>query len=364
MCVPTTPAHLFFLRKKIPASQKARVGTSTVSLARGANREVKERVKGKASRVQSTRIGSALVCVRRNVQHRELELSKSTRFALVIVVMVAVPTGCVVSPPPLFPQNMQSHEKSPTRFRAQGVPPTVSLALGANRKGKGRVKGKASRIQSSRIGSALVCVRRNAQHPELKLYESARFELNTVLMAAAASTRGPTGASPPPLSSQNIQSHEKSFTSPRARGEAPTMSFVLGTNPEGKEIVKGKASRIQSSRIGSALGCVRRNAQHLELKLLESTWFVLNTVLMFAVSTCGPIGCPVSPSLLPSQNIQSHEKSFTSPRARGEASTMSFVLGTNPEGKERVKGKASRIQSSWIGSALGCVPRKAQHLGL
>ena len=144
MRVPTTHAHLFFLRKKIPASQKAWVGTSTVSLARGANREVKERVKGKASRVQSTRIGSALVCVRRNVQHRELKLSKSTRFALVTVVMVVVPTGCVVSPPPLFSQNMQSHEKSPTSHRAQGVPPTVSLALGANRKGKGRVKGKAS----------------------------------------------------------------------------------------------------------------------------------------------------------------------------------------------------------------------------
>ena len=269
MRVPTTPAHLFFLRKKIPASQKARVGTSTVSLARGANREVKERVKGKASRVQSTRIGSALVCVRRNVQHLELKLSKSTRFVLVTVVMVAVPTGCVVSPPPLFSQNMQSHENPPTSHRAQGVPPTVSLALGANRKGKGRVKGKASRIQSSRIGSALVCVRRNAQHPELKLPESTRFVLNTVLIVAV-STRGPTGASPPPLSSQNIQSHEKSFISPRARGEAPTMSFVLGTNPEGKERVKGKASRIPSSRIGSALGCVRRNAQHLELKLLES----------------------------------------------------------------------------------------------
>ena len=270
MRVPTTPAHLFFLRKKTPASQKARVGTSTVSLARGANREVKERVKGKASRVQSTRIGSALVCVRRNVRHLELKLSKSTRFVLVTVVMVAVPTGCVVSPPPLFSQNMQSHEKPPTSHRAQAVPPTVSLALGANRKGKGRVEGKASRIQSSRIGSALVCVRRNAQHPELKLPESTRFVLNTVLIVAV-STRGPTAASPPPLSSQNIQSHEKSFTSSRARGEAPTMSFVLGTNPEGKERVKGKASRIPSSRIGSALGCVRRNAQHLELKLLEST---------------------------------------------------------------------------------------------
>ena len=134
--VPTTPAHLFFLRKKIPASQKARVGASTVSLARGANREVKERVKGKASRVQSTRIGSALVCVRRNVQHRELKLSKSTRFALVTVVMVAVPTGCVVSPPPLFSQNMQSHEKPPTSHRAQCVPPTVNLALGTNRRAR------------------------------------------------------------------------------------------------------------------------------------------------------------------------------------------------------------------------------------
>ena len=180
--VPTTPAHLFFLRKKIPASHRARVGTSTVSLAQGANREVKERVKGKASRVQSTRIGSALVCVRRNVQHRELKLSKSPRFALVTVVMVAVLTGCVVSPPPLFSQDMQSHEKSPTSHRAQGVPPTVSLALGANRKGKGRVKGKASRIQSSRIGSALVCVRRNAQHPEPKLPESTRFVLMYVCM--------------------------------------------------------------------------------------------------------------------------------------------------------------------------------------
>ena len=140
MRVPTTPAHLFFLRKKIPASHRARVGTSTVSLAQGANREVKERVKGKASRVQSTRIGSALVCVRRNVKHRELKLSKSPRFALVTVVMVAVLTGCVVSPPPLFSQDMQSHEKSPTSHRAQGVPPTASLALGANRKGKGRVK--------------------------------------------------------------------------------------------------------------------------------------------------------------------------------------------------------------------------------
>ena len=86
-----TPAHLFFLRKKIPASHRAWGGTSTVSLALGANLEGKERVKGKASRVQSIRIGSALVCVRRNVQHRELKLSKSTRFDFITALMVLYP---------------------------------------------------------------------------------------------------------------------------------------------------------------------------------------------------------------------------------------------------------------------------------
>ena len=69
--VPTTPAYLFFLPTKIPASHRTRVGTSTVSLALGANRDGKKRFKGKASRVQSIRTGSALVCVRRNVQYRE-----------------------------------------------------------------------------------------------------------------------------------------------------------------------------------------------------------------------------------------------------------------------------------------------------
>ena len=142
------------------------------------------------------------MCVRRNVPHRELKLPKSTRFALITVVMVAAltggPTRCLASPPPLFFQNTQSHEKSPTSHRAQGVPPTVSLALGENREGNESVKGKATRIQSSRIGSALVCVRRNAQHHELKLPQSTRRVLNAVLMVAV-STCGPIGASPPPL---------------------------------------------------------------------------------------------------------------------------------------------------------------------
>ena len=180
------------------------------------------------------------------------------------------PTG--VSPPPLSSQNIKSHEKSPTSHRVRGETPTISLALGANRESKERVKGKVGRIQSSRIGSALVCVRRNAQHRELKLPESTRFVLKAVLMVAV-STCGPTGVNAPPLSSQNIKSHEKSSTSHRVRGETPTMSLALGANPEGKERVKGKASGIQNSRIGSALVCVRRNAQHLELKLLEPTRF-------------------------------------------------------------------------------------------
>ena len=106
MRVPTTLADFLFLRKKIPASHRTRGGTPAVSLALGANREGKERVEGKTNRVPSSRIGSALVCVRRNVQHSKLKLPKSTRFALITAVMVAVPTGgptgCLVSPPPLF----------------------------------------------------------------------------------------------------------------------------------------------------------------------------------------------------------------------------------------------------------------------
>ena len=255
--VPTTLAHLLFLHsKKIPASHTTRGGTPTESLAPGTNREGKERVKGKASRIQCSRIGSALVCVRRNVQHREIKLPKSTRFALITAVMAVVPTvgstGCPVTSPPFLSQIIQSHEKSPESQRAQGVPRTISFALGANREGKRRVEGKASRIQSSRKGSALVCVRRTAQHRELNLAESTQFVLSTVRMVAV-STSGPTGCpvSHPSFSSQNIQSHEKSPTHEGARSKTQFMSLALDTNPEGKERVKGKAGRIQSSRIGS-----------------------------------------------------------------------------------------------------------------
>ena len=119
----------------------------------------------------------------------------------------------------------------------------------------------------------MLCVRRNAQHlVELKRLESTQFVLNTVVVILSVSTRRSTGcpASPPPLPSQNMQSHEKSHTNRRVRGGTPTVSLALGTNREGRERVKVKASRIQSSRIGSALlVCVRRNVQHRELKLPE-----------------------------------------------------------------------------------------------
>ena len=139
-----------------------------------------------------------------------------------------------------------------------------------------------------------MCVRRNAQHRELSLPESMRLVLITVVMVAV-SRNGHTGClvSPPPLSSQNIQSHEKSPTSRRARGETQAISLALGANREGKKKVNGKASRMQSSRIGSALACVSRSAQHRELKLPDSTQFVLITVVMVAVSPMGPGVCIV-----------------------------------------------------------------------
>ena len=66
------------------------------------------------------------------------------------------------------------------------------------------------------------------------------------------------------------------------------MSLARGANSEGKERVEGNVSRIQISRIGSVLVCVRRNTQHLELNILESTRFVLNNVVIVSVATCGP----------------------------------------------------------------------------
>ena len=58
----------------------------------------------------SSRMGSALVCVRRNAKHGDLNLPESTRFVLIIVIMVDVSpnrsTGCLVSPPPLSSQNI------------------------------------------------------------------------------------------------------------------------------------------------------------------------------------------------------------------------------------------------------------------
>ena len=198
-----------------------------------------------------------------------------------------------------------------------------------------RVKGKTGRIQSNQIGSALVYVRRNAQHRELKLSTSTRFVLITGVMVAV-SPNGPTGClvSPLPLSSQNVQPHETFPTSHSTRGETQAMSLALGENREGKERVKRKASRIQSSREGAVLVCVRQNAQYLELKLPGSTQFVLVTDVMVAMSTCGPTGCLVSPLPLSPQNVQSHETFPTSHSARGETKAMTLALGANLEGKE------------------------------
>ena len=86
------------------------------------------------------------------------------------------------------------------------------------------------------------------------------------------------------------------------------MIIALGANRESKETVKDNASRIQISQVGSSFVYVRRNAQHPELKLPDSTRFVLITVVVVAVSTSGPTGCTVCPPPLLSENVQSHKK--------------------------------------------------------
>ena len=155
-----------------------------------------------------------------------------------------------------------------------------------------------------------MCVRRNAQHGELNLPKSTRFVLITAGVLLVVSSNGPTVClvSHFSLSSQNVQSHEKSPTSHRVRGETKAMILALAANRESKERVKGKASRIKSIQIGSVLVCVRRNAQHLELKLPDSMQFVLITDVMGAMSTCGPTGCPVRVILLSRPERYSHTK--------------------------------------------------------
>ena len=61
------------------------------------------------------------------------------------------------------------------------------------------------------------------------------------IVMAAASTSEPTGClvSPPPLPSQNVQSHEIPSASHRTRGETPTMSLALGEKREYKERSEG-----------------------------------------------------------------------------------------------------------------------------
>ena len=146
-CFPVSPpflsSHNLQSHKKAPASHRAQSKTPIISLALGVNREGKEKVKGEAiSRIQRTRIGSALVyalvCVRRNAQHRKLKLCESTRFALIAVVMTVVvsisgPTDCLASPPAL---SSKSHETAPESYRIQGETQTINFALGANPKGK------------------------------------------------------------------------------------------------------------------------------------------------------------------------------------------------------------------------------------
>ena len=122
---------------------------------------------------------------------------------VVVVVPASGPTGCLISSPQLSSQNVQSHMKAPASHWARDETQTMALVLGANCEGKERVEGKASRIESCPIGSALVCVRQNVQHRELKLPKSRRFVLVTVVMVVVFTSSGPTGCpvSLPPLSS-------------------------------------------------------------------------------------------------------------------------------------------------------------------
>ena len=220
--------------------------------------------------------------------------------------MLTVPTSgshdCPRSPNPLSFQTLQSYKKAPASHRVRGEAPNISL-LGGKCGGKGRVKGKASRIHSSRIESALVCVRWNARNHDLKLPESMRFvAVSVVMVAAFRNVNIGYLVSPSLLSPQNIQSHETFPASPGpgVKQKLLVLRWARTVRARRESSVK---SRIQSTRIGSALVCLRRNATHLELSVPDYTRFVVITVVMVAVSTSGPTGCLVSPPPLSSQNM-------------------------------------------------------------
>ena len=77
----------------------------------------------KASWIQNSQIGSALLRVRRNAQRHELNLFGSPRSMLIAFVSIAVsasgPTDFLVSPPPLLFQNVQPHRNSPHAIRSE-----------------------------------------------------------------------------------------------------------------------------------------------------------------------------------------------------------------------------------------------------
>ena len=79
MRVPTILAHTIFLRKKTPASRRARGGTPTTSLALGANREGEERVKGVVvvvvddSHIQRIILETEETTVTQQVSHRPIK---------------------------------------------------------------------------------------------------------------------------------------------------------------------------------------------------------------------------------------------------------------------------------------------------
>ena len=93
-----------------------------------------------------------------------------------------------------------------------------------------------------------------------------------------------------------------------------TIRHVLGKH-------KGKATRILSGRIGSALVCVHQKAQYHDIKLPVSPRFMFITVVMSAVSTSRPTDCLESHFPFSSQTLQPHQIFSTHQMARGKKTT-------------------------------------------
>ena len=96
--------------------------------------------------------------------------------------------------------------------------------------------------------------------------------------------------------------------------------------------------------------CVHQNAQHRELKVPESTRFVLNTALMVGASTCGLTG--VSPPSLSSRNVQKNPPQAIGPEMKHKPRVLRWARIMRARRESRVKLNGYKVAAKSLRSCV------------